>query len=123
MNKLTKIWYNPLEIKEAKELIKWWAVQFEMELIQKAREALMKNWDLGTDTLIDFYVDTMNNAMMTNKFWEKEADIKSRMWAADKLLKIMSWGLGNSKWQVTINVQNNNLWWAKIPSKTENLIY
>lgn len=120
---LTKLEYNQNDLKELKAYMKGNAITFEAELIKEIWNFVDDEWnDLWVKTLVKFYADTMQNAMMTNKQWWKDIDYKARTAAADKLLKIMSWWLGNTKWQITVNVQNN-LWWSNIPKATENLQY
>jgi hypothetical protein len=124
MNKdLTTKWYNPNEIISLKKWMKARSTLFEAELIRSIESFMDNEWNpFEAKTLIKFYMDTMKNAMITNKFWTQEPDTRSRMAAADKITKIMTWWMGNSKW-VTVNVQNNNLWWWTLPKVWEKLIY
>lgn len=101
-----------------------WAV-FEAELLQAIEEWKSENWEkLNAKTMIDFYIDTMNNATKRVPWviWEV-VDHQARSNAADKLLKIMTWMLWTSK-QTTINLQSNTLnMWQNIPDKSDHLIY
>ena len=120
---LTIPWYKTTDIQQLKQGIKDRAVLFEVELIKWINDYVSEQWErFTTDSLVQFYISTMNTAMMTNKIWWEDIDTKARMAAADKLTKILSGWLWSSKWWITINVQNNNLW-NNLPNAWEALKY
>ncbi len=97
-------------------------VMFKAELMKSIEE--LKTEDgvpLDAKMMIDFYYQTTQNAMKVNpKTGDMIEDTETRMKAMDKLIKLMT---DNSKWWLTINIQNNTSIWDNMPQKWAHLIY
>lgn len=120
----TELAYNPDEIQQLKALMKNKAIVFESELLKALDNVEMSDWELlNAKSMIDFYLDIAKNAQKVNpKTWEMINDEETRMKAMDKLLKIMTWGMWWTKWNIVINMQNN-IWLWVTPKLWDRLLY
>ena len=87
----------------------------------KLLKAINGLW-VDTQTIAAFYVDMMQNAVKSDLQWETIPDNDSRLKAADKLLKILTWTLWWNKWP-TINFNTQNNIWKNIPWPDDILKY
>jgi len=124
MNNLTVMKYDNNEIQNLKAYMKNKAIVFEWELLEAIDKIEMEWWlDLNASSIIKFYLNKAENAKKVNpRTWEMIDDEEVQMKAMDKILKILSWWLWWTKWNVVVNVQNNNIFW-EMPEPWEVLLH
>lgn len=124
MNNLTVMKYDNNEIQNLKAYMKNKAIVFEWELLEAIDKIEMEWWlDLNASSIIKFYLNKAENAKKVNpRTWEMIDDEEVQMKAMDKILKILSWWLWWTKWNIVVNVQNNNIFW-KMPEAWEVLLH
>ena len=124
MNNLTVMKYDNNEIQNLKAYMKNKAIVFEWELLEAIDKIEMEWWlDLNASSIIKFYLNKAENAKKVNpRTWEMIDDEEVQMKAMDKILKILSWWLWWTKWNIVVNVQNNNIFW-EMPETWEVLLH